>query len=186
MRCPQIPNGKRCISNEENLNLYLKYLLDTPNNLNVYQKVNYNQDRTQEYNKPYKLFSNNQEKLKFATTQKKRQTKSKSIHHYNEKFNKSVNMYGWKMLIPGDPLNLKKPCIIPRATYQTPCKVKSRVYNPPVLHKEFKSVMFYQTSDPKKYSYIIHPSWTSENYKAPNQNKCRDANFRYVSSNFVY
>lgn len=77
-------------------------------------------------------------------------------------YDEELKKHGWKMEIPGDPLNLKRACIDERLSYTVEVKPTRIPDDPPRAKMESNETFFYNTIPRQPLSFVIHKDWLSE------------------------
>jgi hypothetical protein len=105
-------------------------------------------------------------------------------------YDAQLKKHGWKMEIPGDPLNFKRPCIAKRRPTSVQCVVPTVAPFAPSQHRGSAETFFYSTVHRRPLSFAIHPDWDSEilvGRRVPLQKRPSGGNgIRYTDFSFVY
>ncbi|XP_074641964.1 uncharacterized protein LOC141899504 isoform X2 [Tubulanus polymorphus] len=121
--------------------------------------------------------------------EKKRPTTAAlKIKPYLSTYDLQLSKYGWRMEVPADPLNLKRPIIADRLAYATKCTEPTLAGEPPRVHKEYFDTFFMNTIPRRKATFTISPDWASEvlHAKRIELQKREGINYRYKNFSFAY
>ncbi|KAF8568282.1 hypothetical protein P879_05103 [Paragonimus westermani] len=90
----------------------------------------------------------------------------KNVIQLEAEYNQALKNHGWKMEVPGDPLNLKKPYLPKRLSYTVAFEPGQTLPLPPRMKYPNKGTFFQPTFPAQPLSFTLSPEFPSEIYVA--------------------
>ncbi|TNN16399.1 hypothetical protein EWB00_000500 [Schistosoma japonicum] len=105
-----------------------------------------------------------------------------------DEYDQAVKYHGWRMEIPGDPLNLKSQLLPKRLPYTVKLHLQPTLPQPPKMIKQNIETFFQPTVKIPIPSFTIHPNFTSESYNKHRNYLIKKGLWNYAtrSYSFVY
>ncbi|KAK4472048.1 hypothetical protein MN116_005422 [Schistosoma mekongi] len=105
-----------------------------------------------------------------------------------DEYDQAVKYHGWRMEIPGDPLNLKSQLLPKRLPYTVKLHLQPTLPQPPKMKKQNIETFFQPTIKIPISSFTIHPNFTSECYNKHRNYLIKKGLWNYAtrSYSFVY
>ncbi|KAF7256431.1 hypothetical protein EG68_05947, partial [Paragonimus skrjabini miyazakii] len=104
----------------------------------------------------------------------------KNVIQLEAGYNRALKQHGWKMEIPGDPLNLKRQYLPKRLSYTVAFEPGQTLPLPPRMQYQNRGTFFQPTFPAQPLSFTLSPEFPSEIYVA------KMNAFRQISGNWPY
>uniref|UniRef100_A0A3Q0KS98 PPP1R35_C domain-containing protein n=1 Tax=Schistosoma mansoni TaxID=6183 RepID=A0A3Q0KS98_SCHMA len=103
-----------------------------------------------------------------------------------DEYDQALRCYGWRMEIPGDPLNLKSKLLPKRLPYSVKLHLQPTLRQPPKMTKQNVETFFQPTVKIPIPSFTIHPDFTSEFYNAHRNYMIKKDLWNYATRNYSF
>ncbi|CAH8530091.1 unnamed protein product [Schistosoma guineensis] len=103
-----------------------------------------------------------------------------------DEYDQALRCYGWRMEIPGDPLNLKFKLLPKRLPYTVKLHLQPTLGQPPKMTKQNLETFFQPTVKIPIPSFTIHPDFNSEFYNARRNYLIKKDLWNYATRNYSF
>ncbi|GAA55246.1 hypothetical protein CLF_107448 [Clonorchis sinensis] len=108
------------------------------------------------------------------------------IANLEDSYEKALKVYGWRMEVPRDPLNLKKPYLPKRRSYFVDIPLEPSLPLPPKMRVSKAETFFQPTVKIKPLSFTISPDFSSEAFVAKQNDLRRSGNWNYGTRRYAF
>ncbi|CAH8821310.1 unnamed protein product, partial [Trichobilharzia szidati] len=103
-----------------------------------------------------------------------------------DEYDRALRQHGWRMEIPGDPLNLKSSLLPKRLSYSVKFPLQPTLPQPPKMKKQNVETFFQPCIKIPLSSFTIHPDFTSECYNMHRNYLIKKGLWNYASRDYSF
>ncbi|TGZ60693.1 hypothetical protein CRM22_008390 [Opisthorchis felineus] len=108
------------------------------------------------------------------------------LANLKDSYEKALKVYGWRMEVPRDPLNLKKPYLPKRRSYSVDIPLEPSLPLPPKMRVSKAETFFQPTVKIMPLSFTISPDFSSEAFVAKQNDLRRCGNWNYGTRRYAF